>query len=272
MADETEQMIWQGDVWNGMFVHREYCRYTTGHSPFVSGPIQVISLTKLRNLVWIAGPSPASAEPRERAVVSKCDQEIRAQLDARPADPEQQRRFARLVSLVKKASELDDGETCSYRSDPGVTTDVVNPSRHTVADADDYWTSWGDTALLSESDVLLGEVVRAVVFDVLAKCLSACATQDGTSDELCAPRHEAAHRSQTREVCESRLDESRSPVIREEFLPVWHGHAQQPGCDAIQPVVGPCHPIVATCRRLLGGLVSGLVRSVWLGVWRREQQ
>lgn len=189
-----------------------------------------------------AGPGPAGAEPRERAVVSKCDQEIRAQLDARPADPEQQRRFARLVSLVKKASELDDGETCSYRSDPGVTTDVVNPSRHTVADADDYWTSWGEAALLSESDVLLGEVAKAVVSDVLAKCLSACAAQDGTSDELCAPRQEAAHRSQTREVCDSRLDESRSPVMREEFLPVLHGHAQQPGCDAIQPVVGPCLP------------------------------
>ena len=52
MADETEQMIWQGDVWSGMFVHREYCQYTTGHSPFGSGPIQVISLMKLRNLVW----------------------------------------------------------------------------------------------------------------------------------------------------------------------------------------------------------------------------
>ena len=52
MADETEQMIWQGDVWSGMFVHREYCRYTTGRSPFGSGPIQVISLMKLRNLVW----------------------------------------------------------------------------------------------------------------------------------------------------------------------------------------------------------------------------
>ena len=103
---------------------------------------------------------PAGAEPSERTVVSKCDQELRAQLGARSADPEQQRRFARLVSLVKKASELDDGETCLYRSDPGVTTDVVNPSSHNAADADDYWTSWGDTALLSESDEPLGEVAK----------------------------------------------------------------------------------------------------------------
>ena len=36
------------------------------------------------------------------------------------ADSEQQRRFARLVSLVKKAYEMDDGETCLNRSDPGV--------------------------------------------------------------------------------------------------------------------------------------------------------
>ena len=39
---------------------------------------------------------------------------------------------------------------------------------------------------------------------------------------------------------ESRLDESRSTVIREELLPVWQGHEQQPGCDVIQPVAGPC--------------------------------
>ena len=49
MADETEQMIWQGGVWSGMFVHREYCRYTTGRSPFESGPVQVSSLMKM----WI---------------------------------------------------------------------------------------------------------------------------------------------------------------------------------------------------------------------------
>ena len=49
MADETEQMIWQGDLWSGMFVHRDYCRNTTGRSPFESGPEQMSSLMKL----WI---------------------------------------------------------------------------------------------------------------------------------------------------------------------------------------------------------------------------
>ena len=49
MADVSEQMIWQGDVWNGMFVHSEYCRNTTGRSPFESGPVQVDNLMKL----WI---------------------------------------------------------------------------------------------------------------------------------------------------------------------------------------------------------------------------
>ena len=49
MADVSEQMIWQGDVWNGMFVHSEYCRNTSGRSPFESGPVQVDNLMKL----WI---------------------------------------------------------------------------------------------------------------------------------------------------------------------------------------------------------------------------
>ena len=52
MADVSEQLIWKGGLWIGMFVHREYCRYTTGRSPFESGPIQVSSLMKLRGLVW----------------------------------------------------------------------------------------------------------------------------------------------------------------------------------------------------------------------------
>ena len=99
--EETEQMIWYSDVWSRRFV------------------------------VWIAGMNPAGAEPSEWAVVYKCDQELRAQLGARFADSEQQCRFARLVSLVKKAYDLDDGETCLYRSDPGVTSDVVNPSDET---------------------------------------------------------------------------------------------------------------------------------------------
>ena len=36
-----------------------------------------------------------------------------------------------LSHLVKKAGDLDDGETCLHRSDPGVTSDVVNPSDET---------------------------------------------------------------------------------------------------------------------------------------------
>ena len=63
-----------------------------------------------RFVVWFAGMNPAGAEPSEWAVVYKCDQELRAQLSARFADSEQQCRFARIVSLVKKAYELDDGE------------------------------------------------------------------------------------------------------------------------------------------------------------------
>ena len=64
MADETEQMIWQGNVWCGRFAHRSYCRYTTGHSPFGFGSILAISLTKLRNLVWMAGQSAVHVSVR----------------------------------------------------------------------------------------------------------------------------------------------------------------------------------------------------------------
>ena len=53
MAEETEQMIWYSDVWSRRFV------------------------------VWIAGMNPAGVEPSEWAVVSKCGQELRAQLGAR---------------------------------------------------------------------------------------------------------------------------------------------------------------------------------------------
>ena len=101
MAEETEQMTWYSDAWSRRFV------------------------------VWFAGMKPAGAEPSVWAVVYKCDQELRAQLGARLADSEQQRRFARLVNLVKKAYELDDGEICSYRSDHGVTSDVINASDET---------------------------------------------------------------------------------------------------------------------------------------------
>ena len=99
-SEETEQMIWYSDVWSRRFV------------------------------AWTAGMNPAGAEPSKRTVISKCGQEPRAQFGARSADL-QRCRFARLVRLVKKACDLDDGETCLHRSDPGVTSDVVNPSDET---------------------------------------------------------------------------------------------------------------------------------------------
>ena len=49
MADVTQQMISQGDLWIGMFVHPDYCRDTTGRLPFESGPEQMSSLMEL----WI---------------------------------------------------------------------------------------------------------------------------------------------------------------------------------------------------------------------------
>ena len=99
-SEETEQMIWYSDVWSRRFV----------------------ALT--------AGMNPADAEPSKRTMISKCGQEPRAQFGARFADL-QRCRFARLVRLVKKAYDLDDGETCLHHCDPGVTFDVMNPSDET---------------------------------------------------------------------------------------------------------------------------------------------
>ena len=158
-SEETEQLIWHSYVWSRRFV------------------------------VWIAGMNPAGVEPSEWAVVSKCDQELRAQLGARFADLEQQCRFARVASLVKKVYDLDDGETCLYRSDSGDTSDVVNLSSHKTADTDDYWTSWGDTASLSENDESFCDEAEAVVSDALAKCLLAYTAQEGATDEMYATRH-----------------------------------------------------------------------------------
>ena len=203
MAEETEQMTWHSYVWSRRFV------------------------------VWIAGMNPAGVEPSEWAVVFKFDQELRAQLGARFADLEQQCRFARLVSLVKKVYDLDDGETCLYWSDSGDTSDVVNLSSHKTADADDYWTSWEDTASLSENDEPFCDVAEAVVSDALAKCLLAYTAQEGATDEMYAARHEAVHRNLKREAYGRRLDERRSTVVREELLPVSQRHEQQPGCDVI---------------------------------------
>ena len=203
MSDETEQLIWRSYVWSRRFV------------------------------VWIAGMNPAGVEPSERAVVSKCDQELRAQFGARFADLEQQCRFARLVSLVKKAYDLDDGETCLYRSDSGDTFDVVNLSSHKTADADDYWTSWGDTASLSGNDEPFCDVAEAVVSDALAKCLLAYTAQEEATDEMYAARHVEVHRNLKREAYGRRLDVRRSAVVGEELVPVSQRHEQQPGRDVI---------------------------------------
>ena len=94
-SDETEQLIWRSYVWS--------CRL----------------------VVCIAGMNPAGMEPSKRAAVSICDQELRALFGARFADLEQRCRSARFVSLVKKAYDLDDGETCLYRSDSGVRRSTV---------------------------------------------------------------------------------------------------------------------------------------------------
>ena len=32
MADVSEQMIWKGGLWIGIFVHRDYCRFTNDRS------------------------------------------------------------------------------------------------------------------------------------------------------------------------------------------------------------------------------------------------
>ena len=172
-------------------------------------------------------------EPSERAVVSKCGQEPRAQFGARFADLEQQCRFARLVSLVKKAYDLDDGETCLYRNDSGDTFDVVNLSSHKTADADEYLTSWGDTASLSENDEPLCDVAEAVVSDAHAKRLLAYTAQEEATDEMYAARHEEVHRNLKREAYGRRLDVRRSTVAGEELVPVSQRHEQQHGCDVI---------------------------------------
>ena len=202
-SDETEQLIWRSYVWSRRLV------------------------------VWIAGMNPAGVEPSERAVVSKCGQELRAQFGARFADLEQQCRFARLVSLVKKAYDLDDGETCFYRSDSGGTFDAVNLSSHKTADADEYWTSWGDTASLSENDEPFCDVAEAVVSDALAKSLLAYTAQEEATDEMYAARHEEVHRNLKREAYGRRLDVRRSTVVGEELVPVSQRHEQEHGCDVI---------------------------------------
>ena len=64
-------------------------------------------------------------EPSKWTAVAICDRELRALFGARLAYFEQQCRSARSVSLVKKAYDLDGGETCFYRSDSGERRSTV---------------------------------------------------------------------------------------------------------------------------------------------------
>ena len=51
MADVPEQMTWQGGLWIGIFVNRDYCRSTSDRSPVAYRPERMSSLTKSRNVV-----------------------------------------------------------------------------------------------------------------------------------------------------------------------------------------------------------------------------
>ena len=52
MADISERMIWEGGLWIGIFVNRDYCRFTSDCSPTTYRPERISSLTKSRNVVW----------------------------------------------------------------------------------------------------------------------------------------------------------------------------------------------------------------------------
>ena len=51
MADVPEQMTWQGGLWIGIFVNRDYCRPTSDRSPVTYRPERMSSLAKSRNVV-----------------------------------------------------------------------------------------------------------------------------------------------------------------------------------------------------------------------------
>ena len=53
-----------------MFVHHEYCRYTTGRSPFESGPVQMSSLMKLW-IVVCGEPDDAAGRELDDLVVTR---------------------------------------------------------------------------------------------------------------------------------------------------------------------------------------------------------
>ena len=52
MADVSERKIWKGGLWIGIFVNRDYCRFTSDCSPATYRPERISSLTKSRNVVW----------------------------------------------------------------------------------------------------------------------------------------------------------------------------------------------------------------------------
>ena len=87
-----------------------------------------------------------------------------------------------------------------------------------------------------------GEVARVVVSGVLARCLSACATQQGKFEESCTPDQEAAQRRQTPEAREGHLEEGCASATGEELCTAWHGHERQPVCGESPSRVGLVRP------------------------------
>ena len=73
MVDVSEQMIWKGGLWIGIFVNRDYCRFTTDRSPFTNRPERISSLTKLRSVVWRDLLDVALSEFMNVAVSSQVD-------------------------------------------------------------------------------------------------------------------------------------------------------------------------------------------------------
>ena len=70
MAVVTEQMISQGVLWIGMFVHGDYCKgNTTGRLPFESGPEQMSSLMDLWIVVCSGQGDSSGRELDDRVVV-----------------------------------------------------------------------------------------------------------------------------------------------------------------------------------------------------------
>ena len=66
-------MIWKGGLWIGIFVHRDYCRFTTDRSPFTNRPERISSLMKLRSVIWSDLFDVALSEFMSVAVSSQVD-------------------------------------------------------------------------------------------------------------------------------------------------------------------------------------------------------